>query len=158
MSNILKRDASVYEVESHIKGEFYTVNIDSKTCTCPHYQFRMKKFGGECKHIIAVRDFIAANTEVKAYKSKYKGSDNKKDKKNNASKNINKKNGAGNENKDDNNNPRSNDITLEIIREVEALGETESVRLLEKYGEVLVNDLIDKGYLTEKKGIIRLMK
>src|SRR3989338_4643897 len=78
MPAINKKDASIYEVESHTKGTFYTVDIDAKTCTCPYYQFRMKRFGGECKHIVAVRDFIAANSEVKEYKSKYKSKKSEK--------------------------------------------------------------------------------
>ena len=156
MANILKKDASIYEVESHNKGEFYTINLDSKTCTCPHYQFRLKRFGGECKHIIAVRDYIAANTEVKEYKSRYKGNNKKAKKEKN-----NKKVFAIKEEKAKSDNTKAdakNDITLVILKEVQDLGEIDSIKLLEKYGEVLVNDLIAKGYLTEKNDMIRLMK
>lgn len=45
-----------FKVESHTKGKFYKVNLDGPSCTCPHFLFRMKAIGGECKHIKAVRE------------------------------------------------------------------------------------------------------
>ncbi len=159
MPNINKKDASVYEVESHNKGEFYTVDITVKTCTCPHYQFRLKRFGGECKHIVAVRDFIAANSEIKEYKSKYKRKDMKtkedSKKKDNPADHNDKTTGdakKNNEKKD------SNDLTLEILKEVESKGEHDIVELFDKYGEFIINDLIAKGYLIELKGKVKLLK
>src|SRR3989338_10370056 len=102
MPTIKKKDNSIYEVESHTKGEFYTVDIDAKTCSCPHYQFRLKRFGGECKHLAAVRDFIAANSELKEYKSKYKSnSSGKPTKSSKSNKKETKKTDSG-----------SNDITM----------------------------------------------
>jgi len=148
MPAINKKDASIYEVESHTKGNFYTVDIDAKTCTCPHYQFRLKRFGGECKHIVAVRDFMAANSEVKEYKSKYKGRKTERiGKSSKSDKKETKKTDSG-----------SNDLTTEILKEVDSEEGKDAIELIDKYGEFLINDLIAKGYLIESKGRVKLMK
>ena len=148
MPAINKKDASIYEVESHTKGTFYTVDIDAKTCTCPHYQFRLKRFGGECKHVVAVRDFIAATSEVKEYKSKYKGRKTERiGKSSKSDKKETKKTDSG-----------SNNLTTEILKEVGGEQGKDAIELIDKYGEFLINDLITKGYLIESKGKIRLMR
>lgn len=46
----------------------------------------------------------------------------------------------------------------EILKEVAKKGETESVKLIEKYGEEAVDDLIHMGELIEEKGKIKLLK
>src|SRR3989338_4011669 len=148
MPAINKKDASIYEVESHTKGNFYTVDIDAKTCTCPHYQFRMKRFGGECKHIVAVRDFIAANSEVKEYKSKYKSNRSVKPAKSSKS----------NKKETKKTDSSLNDLTAEILKEVGGEEGKDAIELIDKYGEFLINDLITKGYLIESKGKIKLMR
>src|SRR3989338_750057 len=129
MPAINKKDASIYEVESHTKGNFYTVDIDAKTCTCPHYQFRLKRFGGE-------------------YKSKYKGRKTERiGKSSKSDKKETKKTDSG-----------SNDLTTEILKEVDSEEGKDAIELIDKYGEFLINDLITKGYLIESKGKIRLMR
>jgi uncharacterized Zn finger protein len=43
------------------EGKSYTVNAQTGTCDCPHFQTRLAGIeNAECKHIVAVRDFIAA--------------------------------------------------------------------------------------------------
>ena len=34
-------------------GKFYEVDVNAGTCTCPHYQNRMKYLKGVCKHLTA---------------------------------------------------------------------------------------------------------
>ena len=155
MPNINKKDTSIYEVESHNKGEFYSVDITAKTCTCPHYQFRLKRFGGECKHLAAVRDFIAVNSEVKEYKSKYNSEKTKK-----SVKSLKKQDAGKKENMTESktNNSAPNDLTLEIHKEVENNGEQDIVEMFDKYGEFIINDLITKGYLIEWKGKVKVLK
>jgi predicted nucleic acid-binding Zn finger protein len=52
-----------FKVESSKKGKFYIVDLAEPSCSCPHFQFRMKRFGGECKHIKEVRDFAEKRTK-----------------------------------------------------------------------------------------------
>ncbi|MBI2135864.1 SWIM zinc finger family protein [Candidatus Woesearchaeota archaeon] len=164
MPTIKKKDESMYEVESHNKGEFYTIDIDAKTCTCPHYQFRMKRFGGECKHLAAVRDFIAANSEVKEYKSKYKAKKTENGGKGNRKQDVSKKEDNDEDKEEDTKNDknransRSNDLTAEILKEVAGEEGKDAVELIDKYGEIMINDLIAKGYLIESKGKVKILK
>ena len=51
------KDGDVYEVESSTKDKSYIVDLRKKTCTCPQFIYRLKKAGGECKHIAAVKEF-----------------------------------------------------------------------------------------------------
>lgn len=55
-----------FNVESHIKGKYYIVDLNKETCTCPHYMFRMSKIGDECKHLKAVREKYAKKTSKKS--------------------------------------------------------------------------------------------
>lgn len=34
----------------------YFVDLKDNSCTCPHYLYRLKRIGAECKHIIAVQE------------------------------------------------------------------------------------------------------
>jgi|ETNmetMinimDraft_11_1059920.scaffolds.fasta_scaffold111135_1 predicted nucleic acid-binding Zn finger protein len=61
---ILKRGKK-FKVESGTKGTFYDVSLEKKTCTCLHYQFRMAKEKGECKHITGVREWVSERVEKK---------------------------------------------------------------------------------------------
>jgi len=54
----------LFKVESERKeGQFYEVQIDPReaSCTCPHYIYRCKRAGLQCKHIIAVLQAQEAN-------------------------------------------------------------------------------------------------
>jgi predicted nucleic acid-binding Zn finger protein len=46
-----KKDGDTWEVESE-SGHTYFVS--SSSCTCPHFQHRVKKSGGSCKHMIFI--------------------------------------------------------------------------------------------------------
>jgi hypothetical protein len=137
MTKIKKIDSSIYKMESNTKGEFYDINIISKSCTCPHYRFRMAKQEGECKHIIAVKEYIIEKSSVSQYKSNY-GRKEKTTKKKTQKK--------------------RHDITLDILKEVEDATNINSIELIEKYGELIINDLIEKGYLIEQNNKIKLMR
>ena len=56
---ITKLKDGKFKVESHVKGKFYSVNIEQPFCSCPHFIFRMVKVHGECKHIKAVKEKYA---------------------------------------------------------------------------------------------------
>jgi len=137
MPKIKKIDESAYRVESHEKGKFYDVNITSKSCTCPHYRFRMARERGECKHITSVKEFIIAGIELKPYKRKYSAKKGKRGAKPSGKK---------------------HDITLDILKEVELRKEIESAELIERYGELIITDLLDKGYIIESNGKMMLMR
>lgn len=59
----IKKEGDLFLVESSKKGKFYNVDITEKTCDCPHYIYRMKRVGGECKHIKAVKDLLYNGTQ-----------------------------------------------------------------------------------------------
>ncbi|MBN2457904.1 SWIM zinc finger family protein [Candidatus Woesearchaeota archaeon] len=48
----------IYLVESSTRGKYWKVNIEKKTCNCPHYVFRLRQKGQLCKHILAVSDML----------------------------------------------------------------------------------------------------
>lgn len=52
-----------FRVESSKKGKFYVVDLAEPSCSCPHFQIRMRRIGGECKHIKAVRDSTEKRTK-----------------------------------------------------------------------------------------------
>ena len=45
-----------FKAESYTGGKFYEVDLNEPSCACPHFIIRMKRIGGECKHIAAVRE------------------------------------------------------------------------------------------------------
>jgi len=46
-------EESLFEVESEKRpSEFYVVDLQAKSCTCPHFRFR----GAFCKHLQAVKE------------------------------------------------------------------------------------------------------
>ena len=52
-----KRDGNLYIVTSTSdKSKSYKVDIDAPSCTCAHFLFRLRKSGGECKHIKSVKE------------------------------------------------------------------------------------------------------
>ena len=70
------------KVKSQSGSGNYDVDIEALTCTCPHFQYRMKPIGGICKHIQQVLNetagkhddaikFIKHNTDAVAFVEKY---------------------------------------------------------------------------------------
>ena len=55
-----EREGKYYLVPSSGGGKMYKVDPDVPSCTCAHYLFRLRSSGGECKHIKAVKEEIAA--------------------------------------------------------------------------------------------------
>tara|TARA_Y100000310_G_scaffold1908_2_gene2402 strand:- start:648 stop:983 length:336 start_codon:yes stop_codon:yes gene_type:complete len=102
-----------FRVESHTPGTYYEVNLEKKTCSCPHWRFRLASQGGECKHIKAVREWVSTRVAKK---------------------------GKG---------------ILEFIKENK---EVDTLQVIEKYGESIVNDLIANGELIENQGKIKLLE
>lgn len=45
--------SGLFDVYNELNGRRYEVDINTKTrsCTCPHWLFRLKKSKGVCKHI-----------------------------------------------------------------------------------------------------------
>ncbi|MEM2302837.1 MAG: SWIM zinc finger family protein [Candidatus Bathyarchaeia archaeon] len=57
----MKSESRILMVESSSKpGVYYTVDLISKTCTCPGFKFR-----GWCKHLRAVEEKIKSIEELK---------------------------------------------------------------------------------------------
>jgi predicted nucleic acid-binding Zn finger protein len=48
----------LYKIESHSKGKFWTVDLSKNTCNCPHFMYRLKKSGEDCKHLASVKQMI----------------------------------------------------------------------------------------------------
>ncbi|MFH1408449.1 MAG: SWIM zinc finger family protein [Nanoarchaeota archaeon] len=67
---------ATFKVESASKqGKFYNVTLEPLRCDCPHFLVRLLKEGGECKHILAVRDYLTKRNkghaqDIKAYVKK----------------------------------------------------------------------------------------
>jgi hypothetical protein len=57
----ISKPGEFYEVLG-TKGK-YDVSLKEGTCSCPHFMHRLRKTRGECKHIIAAKEF-AAGTAV----------------------------------------------------------------------------------------------
>ncbi len=49
-----------YSVESSTPGRFYEVDLKKNTCTCPHFIHRLRRTGGDCKHIKAVKALVSS--------------------------------------------------------------------------------------------------
>jgi len=50
-------DAVKYKIFQKVVSEtcpdfYHLTNSDNTTCTCPHFQYRLKKTGEKCKHIL----------------------------------------------------------------------------------------------------------
>jgi hypothetical protein len=107
---IIKQE-NTYKVESSKKGKFYVVDLSKGTCTCPHFQVRLRKIHGMCKHMQAVKD----KTE------------------------------------------KRDDITYDAIIDYVKGKEIDSLELINKFGEDAVDDLLSRGELIEKNGMIRVL-
>lgn len=60
--NITKKD-DIFFVQSSKKGKYYKVSLKNGTCDCPHFQFRLRKGGGDCKHLKAVKELFATDAK-----------------------------------------------------------------------------------------------
>jgi len=107
-----------FKVESHTKGKFYIVDLNQPSCTCPHFMFRLKSTGGECKHIIAVKEKYSKRKIPKKIKKEH-------------------------------------DKILQFIRKK---GSIDSMELIKKFGDKLVESLIKSGDLIEKQGKIKVLE
>src|SRR3989338_6969875 len=64
---ILPQKNNTFKVESeHRKGQFYIVDLEKQSCTCPHFKLRLQRVHGLCKHIQAVKD-KSERRDVKSY-------------------------------------------------------------------------------------------
>ena len=130
MKILKSKKEGFYKVESagH-KGKFYEVDINKPFCSCPDFMFREIKKHGVCKHINAAREFAQKKKAEKASgKAARKGS-----------------------------NRKGEDIYKKTIDFVKEKGEADSMELIERFGEEIVDELIRKGELIEKKGKIRIL-
>ncbi len=55
----IKRSGNLFRVESSEGGRYYSVDLKKNICDCPAFSFRKK----ECKHLQAVRNFLAEESE-----------------------------------------------------------------------------------------------
>jgi hypothetical protein len=56
------RQKDKYKVESHEKGTFYIVDLKANICSCPHFLYRLKRQGADCKHLQAVKARLTKGT------------------------------------------------------------------------------------------------
>ncbi|MBW2990039.1 SWIM zinc finger family protein [Candidatus Woesearchaeota archaeon] len=52
----LKQKDGTFKVESRTPGRYYIVDPEKRSCTCPHYRFRLARSGGLCKHLRFLQD------------------------------------------------------------------------------------------------------
>lgn len=119
-----------FRVESSSrKGKFYDVDIKKPFCTCPSFIFRQMKKHGACKHVVAAREFAQKGKAEKACgRAVRKGSMKK-----------------------------GEDIYKKTIDFVKEKKEVDSMKLIEKFGGEIVDELIRRGELIEKRGKIRVL-
>lgn len=110
----IEKTVSGYRVESTSrKGQFYEVDLNKPSCSCPAFRFQAMRKGGVCKHVDAVQRHAAAEHK---------------------------------------------DVHAEVIAFLKTEGETDSITLIERFGEEAVNALLQQGQLTEERGKIRLLE
>ena len=139
---------SLYKVESQSKkGTFYFVNTSKMTCSCPEWRFRMAKIEGICKHINAVQEKETKHgTKIKEPSVLYK-TDVKKRKQD-----LKKKRQATAK-KD-----KLESKYQTIIDYVRVRGSVDSITLIEKFGEDIVDDMLRLGELLEENGQIKILE
>ncbi|MFH1439442.1 MAG: SWIM zinc finger family protein [Candidatus Woesearchaeota archaeon] len=127
--NIIKQQDK-YKVESaSSKGKFYIVDPIKQVCSCPGYIFYAKRKGTVCKHIKAVLEML--------------------EKENIHEKKAEKENLA----------KQAESIRKEIINYLkENNNEADSMGLIEKYGEKIIDDMIQDGTLIEVRGMIKYIE
>lgn len=128
---ILKgKKEGLYKVESSSKkGKFYEVDIKKPFCNCPAFMFRELKRHGVCKHVLAAREYAHKGKAEKAVKEAVKKGAIKK----------------------------GEDIYTKAVEFVKSKREVGSMELINKFGEEIVDELIRRGELIEKKGKIRIL-
>ena len=132
-----------YKVESQSqKGQYYFVDLEKKTCSCPEYIYRMHKIGGICKHINAVEEKHSGSKPTVITKEIMK-----KRQKEIVEKGKHEKELAEKE-----------DRYQEIIGYVRTKGDVEFLELAERFDEDLVQDLLRLGELMEEDGVVRVLE
>lgn len=127
----IKKSGNKYLVESSSKkGKFYKVDVKKPFCSCPDFMFRELKIHGECKHLKAVRAYISKNILGCGKKSK-RGK---------------QRQGS-----------RGRDLEKELLEELKK-GPVDSIKLINKYGEGIVDELKRRGEIIEKGGEVRILK
>lgn len=59
MLNVQAIEKDVFKVQSHTNLEsWYVINVKDGSCSCPHYQIRLKWRGGNCKHFTDLLNFL----------------------------------------------------------------------------------------------------
>lgn len=61
--NITIIDKNIFSVKSETSDKYYTVNISDMSCTCPHYEYRLKNTDKKCKHMLFVLSYISQCSE-----------------------------------------------------------------------------------------------
>lgn len=51
-----------YQVESSKAGVYYEIDLKKNTCTCLHYIHRVRRAGGDCKHLSAVKEYVTGDS------------------------------------------------------------------------------------------------
>ena len=115
--NVRKASEDIFEIQSHSnKDTWYTVNVKTASCSCPHWKFRLARMGGQCKHY---KDLMTYFEDVK---------DNRQDK---------------------------FDEVMNLIRENPF---TDSFEVIEKYGDEMIDEMIQLGMLLESRGKLRVLE
>ncbi|MGM5482203.1 MAG: SWIM zinc finger family protein [Nanobdellota archaeon] len=60
--NITKK-GKIFIVQSSKKDKYYRVSLEKGECDCPHFLYRLKRTGEECKHLKAVKDLIKCHAK-----------------------------------------------------------------------------------------------
>lgn len=50
-----------YLVQSSSGSKKWEVDLKKNSCTCPHFLFRLRKTGGDCKHLQAVKAHVTGS-------------------------------------------------------------------------------------------------
>jgi predicted nucleic acid-binding Zn finger protein len=131
------------ESSSH-PGTWYLVHLDPCSCTCPEYQFRMKRIQGICKHISAVEDFVHKTSKVKTTLTKDEVRITARQRKSAA--------------KERQSETVRQEKFAKIIAYVRLRGEVQIIDLIAFFGEESVQDLIRLGELLEKSGKVSVLE
>jgi len=123
------KEQNKYKVESaSSKGKFYMVDPDKETCNCPGYIFYAKRKGTVCKHVKAVLELLKKDESENAEEIEKQAKE-------------------------------SESIRKEIIDFIKKNNnEFDSMDLIEKYGDKIIDDMIHDGTLIEIRGMIRYIE
>jgi len=124
----IKKDGDLYKVESSKKGKYYTVDVLEPSCTCPHFQFRLRNTNEKCKHIKEVEEYIKNKKPLKKKKKNIKAFSKPK-----------KKEGQS------------------IVGWIKDNQPVDAIEAIEMYGQDVIDDMVAKGEIIEKNGLLRVM-